>query len=145
MFKLVFVCSTNGARSQMAEGLAKSILGDLVTVKSAGRNPRAQLNRTLIEVMNEAKIDISAQYVKSLEEIDFGKANLTIHLSSQEKISASRHAHKQLYWCYTDPLKISTSPERKEALRNMRDDLSVRISLLKNQILSLDKTGDHSQ
>ena len=140
MFKLVFICSTNGARSQMAEGLAKNILGDIAIVKSAGRNPRAQLNRTLIEIMNETKIDISAQYVKSLEEIDFGKVNLTIHLSSQEKTPASRHTHKQLYWNYSDPLKISTPPERKEALRNMRDDLSMRISLLKNKI-NLDKTG----
>jgi protein-tyrosine-phosphatase len=135
MIKIVFICTTNGARSQLAEGLARDILGDLALVRSAGFRPSISLSRVLIDVMNEDKIDIKGQYAKSIEEINIEKATLIVHLSSQPTILPLASIKKQINWIYKDPFKINSSAERMSALRNLREDLKVKMNLLKGQVM----------
>ena len=61
MKRILFLCVANSARSQMAEGLARQILGDRVEVFSAGSKPSI-VNPHAIEVMAEIGIDIAGQY-----------------------------------------------------------------------------------
>jgi arsenate reductase (thioredoxin) len=64
--KVLFICTHNSARSQMAEGLLRSIYGEKYDVFSAGTNP-SKVNPLAIKIMNEIGIDISKQYSKGLE------------------------------------------------------------------------------
>ena len=66
--KILFMCVANSARSQLAEGLARSILGSKVEVESAGSYP-AKLNPYAVKAMQEIGLDISKQYSKSVEDL----------------------------------------------------------------------------
>ncbi|EQD43383.1 Protein-tyrosine phosphatase, low molecular weight, partial [mine drainage metagenome] len=67
--RILFLCVANSARSQMAEGLARALLGSDVDVLSAGSRP-SKVNPYAVEVMAELGIDISAQRSKAVGEID---------------------------------------------------------------------------
>ena len=64
--KILFLCTHNSARSQIAEGLLRSLYGDRYEVFSAGTNPTL-VNPLAIKVMAEDGIDISRQYSKNLD------------------------------------------------------------------------------
>lgn len=136
MVKILFVCTTNGARSQIAEGLAQGILKGIAKVKSAGFSQTSHLSRSLIHVMKEIDIDVEKQYVKSIEEIDLGQVDLLINLCSKNPIVPCSKTVKTLNWNYDDPLKRTFSAsEQMGALRKLRDDLQIRISLLKSSLV----------
>jgi arsenate reductase len=65
--KVIFICSRNAARSQMAEGFLRALYGDLYEASSAGLRP-FRLSRTATRIMNEIGIDISGHRSKSVEE-----------------------------------------------------------------------------
>jgi arsenate reductase (thioredoxin) len=62
--KILFICSHNSARSQIAEGLLRSIYGDKYEVFSAGTNP-TRVNPFTVKAMAEIGIDISKHYSKA--------------------------------------------------------------------------------
>ena len=64
--KVLFLCTHNSVRSQIAEGLLRFLYGDEYEVYSAGTNP-TQVNPLAVQVMDEIGIDISGQYSKSLD------------------------------------------------------------------------------
>jgi arsenate reductase len=65
--KVLFICTHNSARSQMAEGLLNGLYGDQFEAFSAGTHP-SSVNPYAIKVMKEIGIDISKHYSKSIEE-----------------------------------------------------------------------------
>jgi len=69
IIRLAFICTGNAARSQMAEGMARSWAKDNVWVESAGLCPMG-LAPNAVKVMAEIGIDISAQYSKGLDKVD---------------------------------------------------------------------------
>ena len=69
MKKILFLCVANSARSQMAEGLARSILSEDFIIHSAGSKP-SSVNPYAIQVMNEIGIDISKQHSKSVDDFN---------------------------------------------------------------------------
>ncbi len=64
--KVLFICTHNSARSQMAEGLMNALRGDEYTARSAGTEP-SEVNPYAVRVMQEIGIDISGHHSKSLE------------------------------------------------------------------------------
>ena len=68
MKRILFLCVANSARSQIAEGLARHILGDRAEVLSAGSNP-ASVSPHAVEAMAEIGIDITGQCSKSVDTI----------------------------------------------------------------------------
>lgn len=66
--RILFVCTQNSARSQMAEGLMRSMYGDRYEVFSAGTES-SRVNPFAIQAMDRAKIDISAYCSKSIDEL----------------------------------------------------------------------------
>jgi len=69
MKKVLFICTHNSARSQMAEGLIRSLYGDVYDAYSAGLEPSV-VRKEAIKVMKEIGIDISKQRSKSVEEFE---------------------------------------------------------------------------
>lgn len=66
MKRILFMCVANSARSQMAEGLGRTLLGDIATISSAGSQP-SKVNPYAIEAMREIDIDIAGQQSKSVD------------------------------------------------------------------------------
>ena len=62
---ILFLCVANSARSQMAEGLAKSMLGTEHNIQSAGSIPSGEVHPNAVKAMDDLGIDIREQYSKS--------------------------------------------------------------------------------
>ena len=67
---ILFLCVANSARSQMAEGLAKEILGDSHDIQSAGSTPSGEVHPNAIIAMDEIGVNIRNQFSKSTDDLD---------------------------------------------------------------------------
>ena len=67
---ILFLCVANSARSQMAEGLAKSMLGNKHNIQSAGSIPSGEIHPYAIQAMDDIGINIREQYSKSVDDLD---------------------------------------------------------------------------
>lgn len=116
---ILFMCVANSARSQMAEGLARSIFGDRIPVMSAGSEP-ARVNPYAIEVMGELGLDLSAHRSKSVETVDPSQVDMVITLCAEEVCPVFLGKAKRLHWPIPDPASKDPLIERDEMLRRFR-------------------------
>lgn len=128
----LFVCKGNEARSQMAEGFAKSMANGNVKVYSAGLGPGG-LNKFAIDVMKELGIDIGEQATRAFDEVPVTKIDTVITLSSDSDPLPKNLKKKatQIHWPLTDPTTVSGSDaEVKKAFRSVRDEIRNRVQVL---------------
>jgi arsenate reductase len=127
--KVLFLCTGNSARSQMAEGFLRQIAGDRFEVLSAGIAPKG-VNPLAIEAMQEAGIDISGQRSKDVQEL-LGTAVqyvVTVCSNAKEKCPIFPSAYKFLHWDLEDPAAAEGTREEKLAVfRRIRDEIFVHI------------------
>lgn len=122
--RVLFLCTHNSARSQMAEGLLNHLFGDRYEAYSAGTNPSG-VNPLAVEVMREIGIDISRQRSKSLEEFEGMEFDYVVTLCDGAKeecpyFPGKRHIHRS----FPDPSSFEGSYEEKlELFRRVRDDI----------------------
>lgn len=138
--KILFLCTGNSCRSQMAEGWARELLGDLVEPYSAGieahgMNPRA------VEVMREAGVDITAQsskLVSSLASVPFDLV-VTVCGHADEHCPAFLTKAKVVHVGFDDPPKLAKSAAtEEEALghyRRVRDEIRAFVQEKLRQLL----------
>jgi arsenate reductase len=132
--RLLFLCTGNSARSQMAEGLLRHEAGDQFEVFSAGTQP-GHVRPEAIAVMNEIGIDISGHRSKSIDEFrgdDFIGQELdtvvTVCDHARESCPVFPGHTQRLHWPFEDPAAVEgTEEQRKEAFRKIRDRLHGRI------------------
>jgi arsenate reductase len=110
MKRILFLCVANSARSQMAEGLARKILGERAEVSSAGSEP-ASVNPHAIEAMAEIGIDITGQHSKSVDTIDLSGLDLVVTLCAEEVCPILRRDVRRMHWPIADPAAEGTAPE----------------------------------
>lgn len=133
MTRVAFLCVANSARSQMAEGLARSLLGDRAVVTSAGSAP-SRVNPCAIEAMAEIGIDIAGQRSKSVDEIDTSAIDLVVTLCAEEVCPVLPGRVRRLHWPIADPASTdpSLTPEDLRArFRTARDQIKARIEVLR--------------
>jgi arsenate reductase len=126
---LLFLCVANSARSQMAEGLARHLLGPGVTVQSAGSAP-SRVNPMAVEVMAELGIDLGTHRSKSVADIDPASVDVVITLCEEEVCPAFLGQAERLHWPVPDPATDdpSVGPDALRArFRAARDAIAVRI------------------
>jgi arsenate reductase len=127
--KVLFLCTGNSARSQMAEGYLRHIAGDEVEVMSAGIEPKG-LNPLAVEVMKEVDIDISRQTSKDVREF-LGQAIpyvVTVCDNAKQRCPIFPRTYKFLHWSLEDPAEVTGSHEEKLAVfRRVRDEIRQRI------------------
>jgi arsenate reductase (thioredoxin) len=134
-FRVLFLCTHNSSRSQMAEGLLQTRGGKRYTVFSAGTHPRA-VHPLAEKTMAELGIDISEQAghrAKGIEEF----ANeppmdlvITVCDEAAEECPYFPHARHQEHWGFPDPSKaIGTEEERLAVFRQVRDAIAERIDV----------------
>lgn len=122
--KILFVCVGNTCRSQMAEGFAKLHGGEKVEVKSAGTSAAGFLNKSTVEAMSEAGIDISAQKSSQLTEelIQWADEVVTMGCASADLICPPSYKGGKRDWKIEDPLG-----KPWEVMRRVRDDIEKRV------------------
>jgi arsenate reductase len=139
--RILFLCTHNSARSQMAEGLLGHLYGEKYEVFSAGKNP-IFVHQLAIRVMAEIGIDISGQYSKNIEKFSDIQIDLAVTMCRSTKaicllcssptfmgrpevINAKLHKTKnyQLHG-FSDPSEVEgTEEEKLAAFRRMRDEI----------------------
>jgi arsenate reductase len=129
MQRVLFLCVANSARSQMAEGWARHLLGDRLAAVSAGSRP-SRVNPYAIEVMREAGVDIGAQVSKSVDSFDVDDLDLVITLCAAEVCPVLPGRVRRLHWPIADPAAAlaGDTPERiRQRFRDARDQIRARI------------------
>ena len=128
MQRILFLCVANSARSQMAEGLARQVLGEQTEVLSAGSNP-APVNPHAVEAMAEVGIDISGQVSKSVETIDLSGLDLVVTLCAEEVCPVLPEQVRRLHWPIPDPAAQDLG-EPQARFRAARDMIQERVEAL---------------
>lgn len=131
---VIFVCTGNSARSQMAEAFLRKYGSDRFVAHSAGMEPTAEINPLTVQVMEEVGLSLEDQYPKSTKEF-LGRAPIRF------AIMVCEHAEKEcprlwpfgaqvMSWPFDDPAAFEGSEAaRLEKFRAVRDDIETRILL----------------
>lgn len=131
--KVLFVCTGNSARSQMAEALLKRYGGDRFEVYSAGVFAKG-IHPLTVQVMNELGIDISDQYSKTTKEymgrMDFDDAIIVCRKTEENCPKLNPDARRMHHWLFDDPAAFEGTDEEKLAkFREVRDKIAARLQL----------------
>ena len=124
---ILFLCVANSARSQMAEGIARSLAPPGVKIWSAGSRPK-NVRSEAIAVLGEIGIDISGHRSKAVSDIPAAEVDTVITLCAEEECPVFRGKVQQLHWGLPDPAAATGSEQEKlAAFRETRDELLRRI------------------
>lgn len=129
--RVLFVCTHNSARSQMAEALLRHYGGDDFEAFSAGTEARP-VRPEAVEVMAELGIDISKQQSKTVDRYfgDSFKWVITVCDTAREACPVFPGAASTAHWGFDDPSSTTGSDEQRLAtFRRVRDEIAVRVRL----------------
>ena len=127
--RVLFLCTGNSARSQMAEGVLRHLAGDRYDVYSAGTHP-VGLNPGAVVAMQELGWDISSHQSKGMDEFIDQEFDYVITVCDRAKESCPRwpHTGRLVHWSFEDPAAVLEPPdERRKAFRRVRDQIKTRI------------------
>ena len=125
---VLFLCVANSARSQLAEGVARSLAPAGVKISSAGSAP-SRLNPLAVRALAEIGIDGSRQYSKSVNDIPPDDVEAVITLCAEEECPVFLGKARRYHWGLPDPAG-ATDEVRLQAFRGVRDELTRRLSIM---------------
>ena len=132
MKNVLFLCTGNSCRSQMAEGFGHALAPEGVRVFSAGIDPQG-VNPRATAVMQEAGIDISGQTSKDLDALPAGEIDTVITLcgDAAERCPTLPGVKETLHWPLRDPASATGSDaEVERVFREVRDEIAARVRSL---------------
>ncbi len=135
--RILFVCTGNAARSQIAEGLANHLGEGRIEAHSAGTFPAGMVMSHAVAVLKERGIEIAGHYSKGLDEVagPFDRVITLCDSALQEcpaPLLEARHEH----WSTPDPSFVDGGPEVvREAFRQIRDRLESQIAALIDRLV----------
>jgi arsenate reductase len=127
--RVLFVCTGNSARSQMAEAILRSRGGPAFDVASAGTEPKG-VNPLTVRVLAEVGIDISSARSKSVVEFLDRPFDYVITVCDQARESCPVFpgAHESIHWGFDDPAAAEGSEaERLAVFRRVLNEISLRL------------------
>jgi arsenate reductase len=125
---VLFLCVANSARSQLAEGIARSLAPQGVTVWSAGSQP-TRVRPEAIAALAEIGIDITSHRSKAVSEIPADQVDTVFTLCGDEECPVFLGKARRLHWGLPDPATVGGSePDRADAFRRTRDELRRRLA-----------------
>jgi arsenate reductase len=130
--KVLFLCTQNSARSQMAEALLRHHGGDRFEVHSAGCHPGGDIHPYGVEAMEEVGIDISDQHPKGLRtymgKMGFNYSIIVCARAEKDCPKTFPGAGTRLVWVFDDPRGEDVPEgERLEKFREIRDEIELKI------------------
>jgi len=130
---VLFLCTGNSCRSQMAEGWARYLLGEVIEAWSAGIEKHG-LNPLAVQVMAEAGVDISGQRSTLLEELPVQRFDYVITLCGHAHETCPYFPGKLIHHGFPDPPQLAaqakTEAERLDSYRLVRDQIRAYIETL---------------
>jgi arsenate reductase len=141
MKKVLFLCSGNTCRSQMAEGWMRHLAGDVLEPHSAGTRPGA-LDPRAVQVMAEAGVDISGQESTSVNGLDTEDFDCVVTVCSRvmEACPMLHGANRFIYRGFDDPPRlaadVSDEEEALELYRRIRDEIRDFVEELVQELTS---------
>ena len=126
---VLFLCTHNSARSQMAEGLLRNMAGDRFRVESAGTE-RTRIHPLAIEAMQELGIDITGHSSKTLDAFAGEKFDYVVTVCDRANESCPLFPGdtERIHWSFDDPSAATGShQERLRAFRTIRDAIRSRL------------------
>jgi arsenate reductase len=127
--RVLFLCTHNSARSQMAEGFLRHLAGDRIEVASAGSQALG-VNPLAVRAMAEAGVDISGHSSKTLERYldDPWDYVVTVCDGARETCPVFPRAAARVHWSFADPSGARGSDdERLAVFRRVRDEIKTQI------------------
>jgi arsenate reductase len=127
--RVLFLCTGNSCRSQMAEGLLRELAGDRIEALSAGSNPAGYIHPGAVAAMREAGIDISSQRSKSISEFlppDGTPPDIIVSVCSgaEKDCPTFPGATRRLHWPFDDPAHATgTDAEKAAVFVRVRDEI----------------------
>lgn len=129
--RVLFLCTGNSVRSQMAEGLLRSLGGADFDVFSGGTDPKG-LSPLAVEVMRETGIDISGQESKALDRYLDQSFDYIITVCDRARDNCPTFPgdNERIHWGFDDPAAATGTREQQLAVfRRVRNELSERLRL----------------
>jgi arsenate reductase len=124
--KILFMCVANSARSQLAEGIAKQVLGDTYDIRSAGSLPKI-VNPYAIRALGEVGFDCRDLYSKNVSDLPESFVNnidYVITLCAEEVCPIIISKAKKLHWPLPDPAGLDGEDEiQMTRFRSTREDI----------------------
>ena len=130
--RVLFLCTGNSARSQMAEGLLRKMVGDKAEIHSAGTEPAKEINPLARRVMTEMDVDLKGQYPKDVKQYLGEKFDLVVTTCdhAKEHCPFLPGDPQRFHWGLDDPAKArGTEEERLSAFRSVAKELFSRLTL----------------
>ena len=124
---VLFVCSKNGGKSQLAAGLMNQLAGGAVTVYSAGTKPGKSLNPQAVESLTELGVDITGEHPKPVTDEVLDSADVVIVLGNEAKVEP-REGKRLEFWDTDEPSERGI--EGMERMSLVRDDIKARVQKL---------------
>jgi len=129
--RVLFLCTHNSARSQMAEGLLSKMGGDQFEVFSAGTE-ETRVHPLAIEAMREIGIDLSGHRSKTLDEFSGQQFDyvITVCDRANETCPVFPSDTQRIHWSFDDPSAATgTDEQRLRAFRNVREGIQHRLRM----------------
>ncbi|HEY8171884.1 MAG TPA: arsenate reductase ArsC [Dehalococcoidia bacterium] len=129
--RVLFLCTHNSARSQMAEGLLRKMAGDQFAVFSAGTE-QTRVQPLAIEAMRESGIDITGHRSKTLDELAGENFDyvITVCDRANESCPIFPGSTERIHWSFDDPTAVTGTEEQKlRAFRTVRDAIQQRLRI----------------
>ncbi|MDC1171053.1 arsenate reductase ArsC [Gammaproteobacteria bacterium] len=124
---ILFLCVANSARSQMAEGLAKSMFGKEHNIQSAGSIPSGEVHPNAVIAMDDIGIDIRDQFSKSIDDLDkdfIDNLDYAITLCADEICPVLNSNAETLHWINSDPdNKGLNKNQLEQSFRQTRENI----------------------
>jgi protein-tyrosine-phosphatase/DNA-binding transcriptional ArsR family regulator len=142
--RILFLCTHNSARSQLAEALARQLGGEHVDAYSAGNQP-TQLHPMTVETLQEIGIDPKGHTSKGMEPFvdqDFDYV-ITVCDRARESCPTFPGDPQQIHWSFPDPTAIADLHAQRQAFRTIRRELETRLRYL--LCLPHPRTGNRMQ
>lgn len=128
---VLFVCSKNGGKSQLAAGLMKQLAGGAVDVYSAGTKPGKSLNPQAVESLSELGIDITGEHPKPVTNDILDAVDAVIVLGTEAKLEPHEGTRFEV-WETDEPSERGI--EGMERMRLVRDDIRARVRKLYGEL-----------
>lgn len=130
---MLFVCVKNGGKSQMAAGLMRKVAGDQIDVYSAGTAPGSSINALSAQSLLEVGVDITGEHPKPIDPELLREVQLVVTLGREAQVDVPPGTRLE-NWDTDEPSQRGI--EGIERMRLVRDDISVRVQNLADQLNS---------
>jgi protein-tyrosine-phosphatase/DNA-binding HxlR family transcriptional regulator len=129
--RVLFLCTANSARSQLAEGLMRTLSKDQVDVSSAGTMPASQIHPLALQELTERKIDTSSLRPKSIEQFVGQKFDYVISVCDQaHETCPDFPGAREIHWSIPDPALVEPDAARQRAFHMTAVELTNRVQYM---------------